>query len=482
MWIRAKDALTPEQQWNESVSVLSGTTNGGKYFWENTTAPLASGLPAANAELQRQMRNNRQLIMALVSGEDSHLRDNLKTQILGYEADLKANQALIAKAPITFVELAPPVPTPRPFAGELNLKTQPERINYLGNLVATPAHIFAYVRNLHGKQLASITMPNNPYIGILSAVVSKAPVIALDQGFASVVLATAHLTGVDVVALTIANESNLGAGGGPLTFFFADQPVKGSVATATTPATYATKPITVQMGQQTTIAYIAPDITSQMTFTVQKADDSCVGTDCSTYLPDWSDGSGGSSNWAANISPSLNSQIQAGQHWTMTIQNAGLGYTGTLSSPSGKKLPLGGAQFKLMTQNEINDQPPWAVAVEKIVGEVIAVVGITILTAGTGDAAIAADLSIEVSVGAAGDTTVAVSLDTGNGLLYAEDYVADPVFEGPDNVFRSGDYIYTVTPTNSVIAELNILPKDFIQAVDPYANWFIDNPHLLPKS
>ena len=85
-------------------------------------------------------------------------------------------------------------------------------------------------------------------------------------------------------------------------------------------------------------------------------------------------------------------------------------------------------------------------------------------------------------MGAAGDTTVAVSLDTGNGLLYAEDYVADPVFEGPDNVFRSGDYIYTVTPTNSVIAELNILPKDFIQAVDPYANWFIDNPHLLPKS
>jgi len=80
--------------------------------------------------------------------------------------------------------------------------------------------------------------------------------------------------------------------------------------------------------------------------------------------------------------------MKAGQHWTMTIQNAGLGYNGYLSSPSGKKLPEGGAQFKLMTQNEINDQPPWAVALEKIGGEVIAVVGITILTASVGDALI----------------------------------------------------------------------------------------------
>jgi len=413
---------------------------------------------------------------------DSRFRDNVKNQIAGYEADLKANQALIAEAPITFVELTPPVPTPRPFVGELNLKTEPERINHYGDLVATPAHIFAYCRNLHGKQLASITLPNNSNIGIVSAVVSKAPVIALDQGFESVVLATAHLTGVDVVALTIANESNLGAGGSPLTFFFADQPVTGSVATPTTAATYATKPVTVQMGQQTTIAYVAPDITSQMTFTVQKADGSCVGSDCSTYLPDWKDGSGSSSNWAANISPSLNSQIKAGQHWTMTIQNAGLGYTGTLSSPSGKGLPAGGAQFKLMTQNEINDQPPWAVALETIGGEVLTVVGITILTAGTGDAAIVADISIDVSVPATGAPTVAVSLDTGNGLLYAEDYVADPVFEGPDNVWRSGNYIYTASPGKSAIAELSILPKNFIQAVDPWADFFIDNPHLLPKS
>ena len=202
--------------------------------------------------------------------------------------------------------------------------------------------------------------------------------------------------------------------------------MKGSVATPTTPATYATKSVTVPMGQQKTIAYIAPRESSQMTFTVQKADGSCVGSDCSTYLPDWNDGSGSSSNWAGNISPSLNSQIKAGQHWTMTIQNAGLGYTGTLSSPSGQKLPEGGAQFTLMTQNEINDQPHWATAVEKIGGEVIAVVGITILTAGTGDAAIA---GAEVIGETAAETTSEVSVLADNGSLIAETVQTDSWYE-----------------------------------------------------
>jgi hypothetical protein len=43
----------------------------------------------------------------------------------------------------------------------LNLKAEPERINQLGDLVTTPAHIFGYCRNLNGKQLASFTLPNN---------------------------------------------------------------------------------------------------------------------------------------------------------------------------------------------------------------------------------------------------------------------------------------------------------------------------------
>ncbi|MGB8852262.1 MAG: hypothetical protein WCC69_01695, partial [Pirellulales bacterium] len=161
-WSRAKDAEVSSGDysalWNATTTVLQGTTNGGLYFWENTNP---------------------------------------------YESD----------GDITFVQMTPPVAAPRPFVGELLLKTEPERINQLGNLVTTPAHIFAYCRNLYGKPLASITLPNNDNIGILSAVVSKAPVIALDEGFASLVLGTTNLTGIDLMALTISNESNIGAGG-----------------------------------------------------------------------------------------------------------------------------------------------------------------------------------------------------------------------------------------------------------------------------
>ena len=306
-------------------------------------------------------------------------------------------------------------PAPRPFSGELLLKTEPERLNQQGNLVTTPAHIFAYVRNLRGKQLASITLPNNENVGILSAVVSKAPVIALDEGFASLVLATTNLTGVDLMALTIANESNIGAGGGPLTFFFADQPEKGST---TTPPTYTTKQVTVPMGQQTTIAYVAPDSASQMTFYVQKGDDTCVGPNCSTYLTNWKNGSGASGKWAANISPSLNSQMKPGQHWTMTIQNAGLGYYGYLDSPSGQKLPgadgstPAGAQFQLETANEIKFQPPWAVVTEEVVGAIVGVAILTVATGGLGDIELVADVS-DVAVDGAGDVAADVGADAG---------------------------------------------------------------------
>jgi hypothetical protein len=324
-------------------------------------------------------------------------------------------------------------PAPRPFSGELLLKTQPERLNQQGNLVTTPAHIFAYVRNLHGKQLESFTLPNNENVGILSAVVSKAPVIALDEGFASLVLATTNLTGIDLMALTIKNESNIGAGGGPLTFFFADQPEKGST---TTPPTYTTKQVTVPMGQQTTIAYVAPDSTSQMTFYVQKGDDTCVGPTCSTYLTDWNSGSGDSKYFASNISPSLNSQMKSGQHWTMAIQNAGEGYYGYLDSPSGQNMPHpggvpSGAQFKLMTQAEIATQPPWAVAAEKIVGEIVGVAILTVATGGIGDLVFAADVA-DVAIGTAGDATadaVAVAdagADVTGGLT--ETIAVDPFY------------------------------------------------------
>jgi hypothetical protein len=503
----------------------------------------------------------------------------------------------------------------------LLLKTEPERISQTGALVTTPAYIFAYCYNLKGKQLASITLPNNENIGILSAVVAKTPGIALDEGFASVVLGTTNLTGIDVVALTISNESNIGAGGGPLTFFFADQPGKGSttsvalnsiattggisrdgqsfsgggfdgdgnayswealgssrilrgtsvnfelglpgqpnfvvangqtielpqgssyttlnlagaavnggqenqpltltftdnstavwtqsfsdwcnpedyanestIATASyrdnasgetnqttnhiyqysytipsgktlksitlptnsdvrlldiqiTPPTYTTKQVTVPEGQQTTIAYIAPDSSSQMTFYVQKGDDTCVGPNCSTYLTNWNGGSGKSDGWAANISPSLNSQIKAGQHWTMTVQNAGMGYYGYLDSPSGRGLPSAkgntpaGAQFRLETQTQISAQPPWAVAVEATIGTILVLVGVGILTGGTGDVAIGVGAgTTELLVDGAGSATADVVVQTGAGAI-AETVAADPLtYEYAGDLVLDGEF------------------------------------------
>jgi hypothetical protein len=127
-----------------------------------------------------------------------------------------------------------------------------------------------------------------------------------------------------------------------------------------------------------------------MTFYVQKADGTCVGPNCSTYLTNWDNGSGGKGGWAANISPSLNNQLMPGQHWTMTIQNTEEGYNGYLDSPSGQMtensesgpLPAAdgntpaGAQFKLQTQAEITAQPKWAVVTETVVG---AIVGLSIV-------------------------------------------------------------------------------------------------------
>jgi hypothetical protein len=550
----------------------------------------------------------------------------------GTLANLGDSTIILGTTPILFSPVAtPPVPAPRPFAGELLLKTEPERINQKGVLVTTPAHIFAYCRNLHGKQLASITLPNNDNIGILSAVVSKAPVIAVDDGFASLVLSTTNLTGIDLMALTITNETNIGAGGRALPFYFADQPKKGStasvaltsiattggisrdgqsfsgggfdgdgnayswealgssrilrgtsvnfnlglpgqpnfvvangqtiqvpqgssyttlhlagaavnggqenqpltltftdnstavwtqsfsdwcnpedytnestIATASyrdnasgetnqttnhiyqysytipsgktlksitlptnsdvrlldiqiTPPTYTTKQVTVPEGQQTTIAYIAPDSSSQMTFYVQKESGTCVGPNCSTYLTNWNGGSGKSDGWAANISPSLNSQIKAGQHWTMTVQNAGMGYYGYLDSPSGRGLPSAsgntpaGAQFRLETQTQISAQPPWAVAVEATIGTILVLVGVGILTGGTGDVAIgvgeattdvivegAGDATADVVVGGAAETAETVAVDPLT-YEYAGDLVLDGEFAQASYIAQDGD-------------------------------------------
>jgi len=201
----------------------------------------------------------------------------------------------------------------------------------------------------------------------------------------------------------------------------------------------------VPMGQQTTIAYMAPDSSSMMGWSVQKADGTCVGSNCSTYLTDWTDGSGGSSDWASNITPSLNSQMKAGQHWTMTIQNAGEGYNGYLFSPSGQGLPAAngstpaGAQFKYMTPNEIKLQPPWATALEEIVGEVIVITALTIATAGavdvpvitgiTADALVEETVTVTVLVPDVIDETLDEMLE--EDITVDEESVLTDIFDNP---------------------------------------------------
>jgi len=351
---------------------------------------------------------------------------------------------------------------PQPLSGEFLIESQPERLNQEGDLKPIPAYIFAYGYNLRGKQLASITLPNNENVGILSAVVAQAPAIQVGE-VVSHILGQINLTGVDLVQVTIKNESNIGAGGGPLTFFFADNPEAGSVATDSTPATYTQKQVTVPMGQQQTITYVGPDSLSQLNFYVQKADGTCVGSTCSTYLPDWKSGSGSSSKWAANISPSLNSQVQSGQSWTMTFQNAGLGYFGYLDSPAGQSLPSpsgstpGGAQFQLMTQNEINDQPPWARQLEEEIGITIGLVILTVATAGTGDAVVVgAEVGEQVATAAVTDVTeVTISAEVAgaaDGMVISvpEDILADSFL---DEIYGSGEAGLTFGDDISAIGE-----------------------------
>lgn len=348
---------------------------------------------------------------------------------------------------------------PQPFSGEWLLMTQPERINQQGNLEGTPAYVFAYGYHLRGRQLASITLPNNENVGILSAVVTKAPTIALDR-VDSVILGQMNLTGVDMMQLTIRNESNIGVGGGPLTFYFTDNVASDST---TTPPTYTTAQVTVPMGQQKTITYVGPDSASQMSFSVQKADGTCVGKNCSTYLTDWDNGSGKNKNWASNISPSLNTQMTSGQAWTMTIQNAGEGYWGYLDSPAGQNLPgadgdtPAGAQFKLLTANEEKWQPPWALAVEEFVGTLVGVAIVTVATGGVVDFMVAdAEVTDVVVDGASEGASAAVEAGDAGGDTVTERWLTDSFMDeatgtGEGGAFFSDDISVISDDVDSVL-------------------------------
>jgi hypothetical protein len=133
--------------------------------------------------------------------------------------------------------------------------------------------------------------------------------------------------------------------------------------------------------------------------------------DKKNFLVNWKSGKGSHDNWGANISPSLNSQVKSGQKWTLTVQNAGLGYWGFLDSAHGTNLPSAskkypaGAQMHIETAAEAKAQPPWAVAVEEVVGEIVGVVVISVATAGLADVAVGAAVGGEVVV----DSGAAVS-------------------------------------------------------------------------
>ncbi len=202
-----------------------------------------------------------------------------------------------------------------------------------------------------------------------------------------------------------------------------------------TPPTYTTKQVTVPMGQQKTIAYIAPESNTGMAFFVQQPDGTCVGAICSKFLTDWTSGSGSSNDAAQNISPSLNSQMKAGQQWKMTLQNAGEGYYGYLDSPSGKNLPgpsgstPGGAQFRLWTQAEMKSQPPWLLAYETVIGTVIVLVGLALLTDGMGDELLAERKLVNVL----NESILTEDLDGSRGAVVM---VRGAVFETEEGVWE----------------------------------------------
>jgi hypothetical protein len=124
-----------------------------------------------------------------------------------------------------------------------------------------------------------------------------------------------------------------------------------------------------------------------------------------------------------------------------------------------------------MTQAEIATQPPWAVAAEKIVGEVVGLAILTVATGGVGDLLFAADVA-DVAIGTAGDATadaVAVAdagADFTGGL--AETIAVDPFYlltDGDVAFFSelvdgfSGDVsiIKTEGAVSSEIAESDLL-------------------------
>jgi hypothetical protein len=261
---------------------------------------------------------------------------------------------------------------PTPLPGETVIKEMATRINQLGNLVFSTTYVYGYAYRLtKGKTLASIKLPSNNNLGILSIVGGTGqPILASADSY---VLSQINLTGTDLVTLKIDNEQS-----DALTFSIANWPENGCNPTTTTDGcTYSTKSLTVPDGQTKTVTYIAPSNYNNMGFTVQKADNNCVGN-CSTYIPNWTAGVNGTS--CSDVSPSAGQNMAAGQTWTIYAQNQTTGYNGFLDGPgmpgsqNSNKYP-NGCVFAMNTafQNWIANQPGWAKWLEGVVGAAIGI-------------------------------------------------------------------------------------------------------------
>jgi hypothetical protein len=148
----------------------------------------------------------------------------------------------------------------------------------------------------------------------------------------------------------------------------------------------------------------------------------------------------------------------------MTIQNAGEGYFGYLDSPAGQNLPYpdgstpGGAQFQLMTQTEINAQPPWAVQLEAELGVLIGLTILAVATGGTGDAALlAADVAEDVAADAAEDAADATAeaevgggvAEEGEAVVVQENIITDSFM---NEVYGAGEGALSFGDSFSAIA------------------------------
>jgi len=278
---------------------------------------------------------------------------------------------------------------PIPFAGEFVLQEQSYRINQLGNTVALSTYVYGYTYHLPAKKtLATITLPNNNNLGILSVVEARKIVPIDGDKVKSYLLGHVNLTGTDLVTMKIVNDQS-----DPLTFSMANWPQNGcDPTTDSAGCTYATTgPIVVNQGQSKTLTYIAPSNWDAIGFSMQRVAGGCVvnSNGCATYTPDWSNGVDGEN--CSALSPSPGEEMAAGQTWTMTIQSrTDSAFNGYLYSPQvpnlqslvGKqKTP--GCVFGLYTKfgTGLSGQPGWLKWLEAAIG-VIALVAVSFVDFG----------------------------------------------------------------------------------------------------